>query len=71
MSAPAPTLAVDVPRYAEVDGVPVVYGIYGDGPVDVLLLNPTFIPVDAYLEEPHLAAAVTALATGRRPADGS
>jgi DNA-binding SARP family transcriptional activator/pimeloyl-ACP methyl ester carboxylesterase len=62
----APTLAADVPRYAEVDGIHVAYGIYGDGPVDVLLLNPTFVPVDAYLEEPHLAAAVAALATGRR-----
>jgi pimeloyl-ACP methyl ester carboxylesterase len=46
--------------------VHVAYGVYGSGPVDVLLLNPTFVPVDAYLEETHLAAAVTGLATGRR-----
>jgi pimeloyl-ACP methyl ester carboxylesterase len=51
---------------ASSDGVHVAYGLYGDGPVDVLLLNPTFVPVDAYLEEPHLAAAVAGLAAGRR-----
>jgi DNA-binding SARP family transcriptional activator/pimeloyl-ACP methyl ester carboxylesterase len=60
-----PRLAFGGPQYAQVDGVHVAYGRYGDGPVDVLLLNPTFIPVDAYLEEPHLAAAVTGLAAGR------
>lgn len=67
-AAPArvPDLAVDVPRYADAGGVHVAYGLYGDGPVDVLLLNPTFVPVDAYLEEPHLAAAVAGLAAGRR-----
>jgi hypothetical protein len=52
-------LVADVPRYTEVDGVHVAYGVYGDGPVDVLLINPTFIPIDVYLEESHLAAAVT------------
>jgi len=57
---------VDVPRYADASGVHVAYGTYGDGPTDVLLLNPTFVPVDAYLEEPHLAQAVARLATGRR-----
>ena len=57
---------VDVPRYADACGVHVAYGTYGDGPTDVLLLNPTFVPVDAYLEEPHLAQAVTRLAAGRR-----
>ena len=32
----------------------------------MLLLNPTFLPVDAYREEAHLADAVGRLATGRR-----
>jgi DNA-binding SARP family transcriptional activator/pimeloyl-ACP methyl ester carboxylesterase len=59
-------LAVHVPRYAVVDGVHVAYGTYGDGPTDVLLLNPGFVPVDSYLEEPRLAAAVRRLARGRR-----
>jgi DNA-binding SARP family transcriptional activator len=63
-------IASDVPRYADAGGVHVAYGTYGAGTgagiTDVLLLNPTFIPVDAYLEEPHLAQAVTRLATGRR-----
>jgi DNA-binding SARP family transcriptional activator/pimeloyl-ACP methyl ester carboxylesterase len=59
-------IAVEVPRYTEVDGVHVAYGLYGAGPVDVLLLNPTFIPVDAYLEEPRLRSAVAGLADGRR-----
>ena len=31
----------------------------------MLLLNPTFVPVDAYREEAHLAEAVGRLATGR------
>ena len=64
-TAARPPLAVDVPRYAEVDGAHVAYGRFGDGPTGVLLLNSTFVPVDAYLEEPHLAAAVTGLAAGR------
>jgi DNA-binding SARP family transcriptional activator/pimeloyl-ACP methyl ester carboxylesterase len=59
-------LPVCVPRYAVADGVHVAYGTYGDGPTDVLLLNPGFVPVDAYLEEPRLAAAVRRLARGRR-----
>jgi pimeloyl-ACP methyl ester carboxylesterase/DNA-binding SARP family transcriptional activator len=65
-ATPAAALAVDVPRYANAGGVHVAYGTYGDGATDVLLLNPTFVPVDAYLEEPHLAWALTRLAAGRR-----
>ena len=65
-SAPGGALAVDVPSYADAGGGHVAYGCYGDGPTDVLLLNPTFIPVDAYLEESHLAGAITRLAAGRR-----
>lgn len=63
---PAPSVAADVPRYTDGSGVHVAYGVFGDGPVDVLLLDPTFLPVDALLEEPHLAAALTRLAAGRR-----
>lgn len=65
---PTATVHADVPRYAVAGDVHIAYGVYGrPGPArDVLLLNPTFVPVDAYLEEPHLAAAVTRLATGRR-----
>ncbi|MGH3615324.1 MAG: BTAD domain-containing putative transcriptional regulator [Pseudonocardia sp.] len=62
----AVAVSVDVPRYVDASGVHVAYGTYGDGPIDVLLLNPTFIPVDAYLEEPHLARAVAELAARRR-----
>ncbi|MGE3287431.1 MAG: alpha/beta fold hydrolase [Pseudonocardia sp.] len=66
----APAVAADVPRYARSGGVHVAYGIFGsagpEAPVDVLLLDPTFIPVDAFLEEPHLAGALARLATGRR-----
>ncbi len=59
-------VAADVPRYADAGGVHIAYGIFGtDGP-DVLLLNSTFIPVDAYLEERRLAAAIAGLAAGRR-----
>jgi DNA-binding SARP family transcriptional activator/pimeloyl-ACP methyl ester carboxylesterase len=65
--APRPReLAFDGPHYADADGRHVAWGIYGSGPVDVLLLNPTFLPVDAYREEAHLADAVGRLATGRR-----
>ena len=63
---PTPTLRVDVPRYADTSGVHIAYGVYGDGPVDVLLVNPTFVPVDAYLEERRMAQAITGLADGRR-----
>jgi DNA-binding SARP family transcriptional activator/pimeloyl-ACP methyl ester carboxylesterase len=56
----------DGPHYADADGVHVAWGAYGTGAVDVLLLNPTFVPLDAYLEEPHLAAAIERLAAGRR-----
>ncbi len=62
----ATNLAAHSGRYADASGVHVAYGTYGDGPPDVLLLNPTFVPVDAYLEEPHLAQAVARLAAGRR-----
>ncbi|MGD9527147.1 alpha/beta fold hydrolase [Pseudonocardia sp.] len=65
-SGPAPAVVADVPRYADADGVHVAYGVFGDGPVDVLLLDPTFVPVDAFLEEPHLAGALARLAGGRR-----
>ncbi len=66
-ATPVPaTVSADVPRYAASGGGHVAYGCYGTGPVDVLLLNPTFVPVDAYLEQPHLAAAVSGLADGRR-----
>lgn len=61
-----PAVPADVPRYADAGGVHVAYGIFGAGPTDVLLLQPTFIPVDAYLEEPHLAGAMAGLAAGRR-----
>jgi DNA-binding SARP family transcriptional activator/pimeloyl-ACP methyl ester carboxylesterase len=56
----------DGPHYADADGRHVAWGAYGTGPVDVLLLNPTFLPVDAYQEEAHLADAIRRLSTGRR-----
>jgi pimeloyl-ACP methyl ester carboxylesterase len=61
-----PALAFDGPHYADAGGRHVAWGVYGTGPVDVLLLNPTFLPVDAYGEEAHLAHAVGGLAAGRR-----
>jgi DNA-binding SARP family transcriptional activator len=61
-----PPLTADVPRYAVVDGYHVAWGTYGDGPADLLMLVPGFIPVDAYLEEPRFAAALARLAEGRR-----
>ena len=61
-----PTLAFDGPHYADAGGRHVAWGVYGTGPVDVLLLNSTFLPVDAYGEEAHLAHAVGGLAAGRR-----
>ena len=61
-----PALAFDGPHYADAGGRHVAWGVYGTGPVDVLLLNPTFLPVDAYREEAHLAHAVGRLAAGRR-----
>ncbi len=61
-----PPVAADVPRYATVEGVHVAYGVFGSSGPDVLLINSTFIPVDAYLEERRLAAAVAGLAAGRR-----
>ncbi|WP_232665943.1 alpha/beta fold hydrolase [Pseudonocardia sp. TRM90224] len=60
------TVVVDGPRYANAAGVHVAYSIFGDGDLDVLLLNATFVPLDSYLEEPHLAGAIARLATGRR-----
>jgi DNA-binding SARP family transcriptional activator len=62
----ADPLPLTGPRYAESGGAHVAYAVFGAGPVDVLLLNPTFVPVDAYTEDPHLAAAVRGLAAGRR-----
>jgi DNA-binding SARP family transcriptional activator/pimeloyl-ACP methyl ester carboxylesterase len=65
--APRPReLAFDGPHYADAGERHVAWGVYGTGPVDVLLLNPTFLPVDAYREEAHLADAIGRLATGRR-----
>jgi len=64
-SARAPVVA-DVPRYADAGGVHIAYGVFGTGGPDVLLLNATFVPVDAYLEERRLAAAIAGLADGRR-----
>ena len=58
----------DGPHYADADGRHVAWGAYGTGPGDVLLLNPTFLPVDAYQEEAHLADAIRRLSTGRRGA---
>ena len=60
-----PELAFDGPHYADAGGRHVAWGVYGTGPLDVLLLNPTFLPVDAYREEAHLAHAVGRLAAGR------
>ena len=56
----------DGPHYADADGRHVAWGAYGTGPADVLLLNPTFLPIDAYREEAHLADAIRRLAKGRR-----
>ena len=66
-SGPVAAMVVaDVPHYAEAGGVHVAYGRFGSGPSPMLLVNPTFIPVDAYLEEPRVAGAISALAEGRR-----
>ena len=54
------------PHYADAEGRHVAWGTYGAGQVDVLLLNPTFLPIDAYREEAHLADAIRRLAKGRR-----
>jgi DNA-binding SARP family transcriptional activator/pimeloyl-ACP methyl ester carboxylesterase len=64
-AAPA-DVPVEGPHYADCDGVHVAWGVYGTGPTDVLLLNPTFVPIDAYLEEPHLADGIAGLARERR-----
>lgn len=73
LATPHPTVrpvvspvTADVPRYAATGGGHVAYGVFGDGPVDVLMLNPTFIPIDAYLEQPVIARAIGMLADGRR-----
>jgi DNA-binding SARP family transcriptional activator len=66
LSAAIPVTTADVPHYAHAGGVHVAYGRFGTGTRPMLLLNPTFIPVDAYLEEPRVASAITALAAGRR-----
>ncbi len=60
------TVVADVPHYAEAGGVHVAYRRFGTGPAPMLLVNPTFIPVDAYLEEPRVAGAISTLAAGRR-----
>jgi pimeloyl-ACP methyl ester carboxylesterase/DNA-binding SARP family transcriptional activator len=69
-AAPGAATSADVPfdgpHYGDSDGVHVAWGAYGTGPVDVLLLNPTFVPIDAYLEETHLAEGIARLAHGRR-----
>lgn len=73
-AAPAPfsrpALLYDGPRYAAVDNGYVAYGrlrpAEGPATADLLLLNPTFVPVDSLLEEPHLVRALTALAGNRR-----
>ena len=56
----AATVVADVPHYAEAGGVHIAYGRFGSGPSPMLLVNPTFIPVDAYLEEPRVAGAISA-----------
>ena len=66
---PEPVVAVvaaDVPHYAVDGGVHVAYRRFGTGPAPMLLVNPTFIPVDAFLEEPRVTGAISALAVGRR-----
>jgi DNA-binding SARP family transcriptional activator/pimeloyl-ACP methyl ester carboxylesterase len=62
--AAAVRVPFDGPHYADADGVHVAWGAYGTGSTDVLLLNPTFVPVDAYLEESHLAEAIVRLTRG-------
>jgi pimeloyl-ACP methyl ester carboxylesterase len=52
--------------YARDGDVHTAYRTFGAGPVDVLLVNPGFIPIDAFLDEPHLAGSIGKLAEGRR-----
>lgn len=50
-------------RYARTeDGVHLAYQLLGEGPIDVLMMAPGFVPVDAMLEEPNLARFLYALA---------
>jgi DNA-binding SARP family transcriptional activator/pimeloyl-ACP methyl ester carboxylesterase len=53
-------------RYVDVGGRAVAFGVLGTGPVDVLLLTPGVVSIDAIHEERHIAAAVARVAAGAR-----
>jgi DNA-binding SARP family transcriptional activator/pimeloyl-ACP methyl ester carboxylesterase len=66
------TVRFDGPHYAVAGDAHVAYGVIADvttgtAPVrDLLLINPTFIPIDSYLEQPDVARAMRLLARDRR-----
>ncbi len=66
------TVRFDGPHYAVAGEAHVAYGIIADvasgtaAVRDLLLINPTFIPIDSYLEQPDVARAMRLLARDRR-----
>jgi DNA-binding SARP family transcriptional activator/pimeloyl-ACP methyl ester carboxylesterase len=66
--------ALDGPHYATSGDAHVAYGfLVGSDPdaprtpvADLLLINPTFIPIDSYLEQPDIARAMAAISRRRR-----
>jgi len=53
-------------RFAKIDDAHVAYGVFGDGPQDMLLFLGEYIPVDAIDEEPRYARALRRLASTAR-----
>jgi hypothetical protein len=53
-------------HYAEVHGRQVAYQVVGDGPIDVLVINPANLPVDLMWDEPSLVRFLDRLSSFSR-----
>ena len=52
--------------YARAGTTHIAHRVFGDGDTPVLLVNPGLISIDALLDEPHMAGAITRLRAHRR-----
>ncbi|HEV3233210.1 MAG TPA: adenylate/guanylate cyclase domain-containing protein [Candidatus Dormibacteraeota bacterium] len=53
-------------RYAQVRDREVAYQVVGDGPIDVLVINPSYLPIDLMWDEPSLVRFLDRLSSFSR-----